>query len=713
MRKSDSLGLSSPRRSLAGILAAVSMAAAVATAQPEPPPPPRNSALLPPDFTARVSSHIESVVARSPRPVSSEGERQTIAYVRDQFQQMGLPTAVEEFEFGSYQIDDMQLRVGELTFRPVFVGVNPYAGVLRFEGSATLIDPREMSSAALSNIEDHYVISAASADYFRLVVRKPKLLVFLAEPDFDRLKAAPARRFALTVTGHPSRHKSANVSAVAGSSDAQREIVVSAHLDAHRNSPGASDNGSGLGVLIELARYFQSIEGSLRSRVKFVAFGGEEVGLLGSRVYVEKHAGELPRCLFHLNIDDLGGSRCPVVETQGGVAGIPPRPSLNLLPTELMDKAWEGFHGEWRLVDPQLLQIFQASNRPPWLTALFDRGARDLGVKLIPSGSLGSDQMAFTQAGVPATGIGCTSGLSHSPADLSLNVNKENLRTVGQLVACVVATAATVSPDQAATPAARIAQTVAAISAGADSAQRRSAILKRLDDLKLKYHLEQFCSGSACGINVVVDPDRPGARAVMLGAHYDRAPQGQGAVDDGAGVAAVLELLAEFKARPLSNLALAAAFFDLEEAGMLGSKAYISARQLRQDLPALFLNFDVFAYGDTLFLASDAKSSALVGAIREAANQQGVALTVEDHAPPGDDRTFREAGVETLGLALVRQVELESIHKVIRGEEVTARPSLLNIVHTAEDTPGKVSGVEVAGALLVVEATIRTIDTAR
>ena len=709
MRKSDFRGQSSPRRSLAGIL----VAASIAAAQPGAPAPVCNSALLPPDFTARVSSHIESAVARSPRPVSSEGERQTIAYVRGQFQQMGLSTAVEEFEFGSYQIDDMQLRVDEFTFRPVFVGVNPYAGALQFEGVASLVDPREMSSAALSNIEDHYVISPASADYFRLVARKPKLLVFLAEPDFDRLKAAPARRCALTVTGHPSRHRSANVSAVAGSSDLPREIVVSAHLDAHGNSPGASDNGSGLGVLIELARYFKSIEGSLRSRVKFVAFAGEEVGLLGSRLYVQKHAGDLHRCLFNLNIDDVGGSRCPVVETQGGVAGIPPRSGLNLLPAELMDKAWEGFHGEWRLVDTQLLQLFQASNRPQWLASLFDRSARDLGVKLIPSGTLGSDQMAFTQAGVPATGVGCASGLSHSPADLSVNVKKENLRTVGQLVACVVAAAATVSPDQAAPPAARIAQTVAAISAGADSAQRRSAILKRLDDLKLKYHLEQFCSGSSCGVNVVVDPDRPRARPLMLGAHYDRAPQGQGAVDDGAGVAAVLELLAEFKVRPLNNLALAAAFFDLEEAGTLGSKAYLSARQLRQDLPALFLNFDVFAYGDTLFAASDAKSQALAHAMRRAANQQGFPLTVEDHAPPGDDRTFREAGVETLGLALVRQVELESIHKVIRGEEVTARPSLLNTVHTAEDTPGKVSGEEVARALLVVESMIRAIDTGK
>jgi hypothetical protein len=331
-----------------------------------------------------------------------------------------------------------------------------------------------------------------------------------------------------------------------------------------------------------------------------------------------------------------------------------------LLPAELIDKAWEGVKGDWRLVDPQLLQLFQASNRPEWLTALFDRSAQALGVRLIPSGAFGSDQLAFTQAGVVATGVGYASKLSHSPADISVNVKKENLRTVGQLVACAVETAATESgvqeawrdtrgQDQIAASGARIAQTVAAISAGADSDQRRSAILKRLDDLKVKYHAENFCLGSACGINVVVDADSQRAGTLMLGAHYDRAPKGKGAVDDGAGVAAVLELLAEFKNRPLGNFALAATFFDLKEPRMLGSSAYITAGQPRHDLPAVYLNFDIFAYGDTIFATSDARSAALVRAIRMVANQQRFALTIEDQAPRGDDRTFREAGIETLG----------------------------------------------------------------
>jgi hypothetical protein len=461
---------------------------------------------------------------------------------------MGLTTVVEEFEFGSYEIENMQLRLGGSTFRPVFVAFHPYAGVFRFEGLAHLVDPRDLSSGAqFPNLENGYVISAPPADSFRLMFQKPQLIVFLASADFARLKAAPDRRFDLTITGRPVRRKSANVTGVvAGSPGAQREIIVSAHLDAYGSSPGAGDNASGLGVLIELARRFKSMEGRLRARVKFVAFGAEELGVLGSRVYVLKHEAELQRYAFNLNVDDIGGPRCPIVETQGGVIGIPERVGVNLFPAELMEKAWQGPNGDWRLLGPRLFRALQASNRPGWLNALIEGSAQALGVKVIPSGTLGSDQLSFTQAGVVATGVGCPSGAVHSAADTSASVRKENLRMVGQLAACIVGTAAAESGQQPgrdisgqnpdAFSGERIARTVAAISEGADSAQHRSAILQRLDELNVKYRAEDFCSKPACGINVLVEPDRPRVRTLMLGAHHDRVSKGKGAVDDAAGV---------------------------------------------------------------------------------------------------------------------------------------------------------------------------------
>jgi putative aminopeptidase FrvX len=682
---------------------------------------------FPADFAERAYGHVAYLAAGGARPVSSDGERRAFAYVRDQFQKMGLNIAVEEFDFESYEIDKMQLRLGGTNYLPSSVAFNPYAGVFNFEGQAILLDPQDLSSGrALPNIENNCVISIQRADFFRLMSMKPQLIVYVTPSEFNGLKAAGDHHFELKIDGHAARYKSANlVAEVIGSTVGSREIIVSAHLDAYRNSPGADDNATGIGVLIELARFFNAVKERLDARIKFVAFGAEELGVLGSSIYVTRHADELRNCILNFNIDSIGGPRGPFVQTLGGVAGIPARVGESMFPAALMNKAWEPLHSNWRLLEPRVLPAAQASNHPAWLKSLIENSANALGIKIIESSNSGSDDLSFTQAGVVATAVGYAGNVQHSPDDVVGQVHKENLATVGKLVACVIQNASTESAirpsgsaDVAGDPKSsfsgeRIARIVADIAAGENSAQRRSSILRRLDELKVKYRLENFCSGSACGINVVVKSDGPLVQPLMLGAHYDRVSEGKGAVDNASGVAAVLELLAAFKNMPLENHALTAVFFDLEEVGMLGSKAYVSAREQRHALPELYMNFDVFGYGDTLWLMYLGDGLLSANAVRTAASRQNFALTMETHSPPGDDQVFREAGVEALGFSLVQQTELETIQRALRGEEVTARSPLMKIVHSQEDTPDKVNGNEVARALRVVETAIRALDTRR
>lgn len=678
---------------------------------------------LPAGFAGRAYGHAAALAAAGERPAASVGERKAQEYLRKQFQQMGLRTVTEPFGFTSYEVERMPLHLGGATFQPVSVAFNPYAGVFRFEGVASLVDPRDLASGKpLPELENRCVISAPPADFFQLMLRKPKLIVYVNPSDFVRLQSIEDRHFVFTISGRRVRRTSANViGEVAGRPGATREIIVSAHLDAYRNSPGASDNGSGIGVLIELARHFKTMEGSLDIRLTFVAFGAEELGVLGSRAYVRKHTDELRECVLNVNIDDVGGPAGPSVQTLGGVTGVPLRAGGNLFPTNIMDKAWEGIAGDWRLLDPRLLPAVQASNRPEWLKYVFDESAGRLRITIILTGNSGSDELSFTQAGVAATAVHFNGNQSHSREDTIGQVRPESLETAGRLVAGVVETLARGSAPRQPRHAGlekdidisreeRFARLVAAISAGADSAERRSAILRRLDELNLKVRTESFSSGSAGGVNILVESDRPADRTLMLGAHYDRVAKGQGAIDNAAGVAAVLELLAAFQDKPLKNHALAAAFFDLEEAGRLGSKAYVSARPKLNELPAFYLNFDIFADGDALWLVSTGEDGRLARAMETAANQQNFALTQETLSPPGDQQAFSEAGVGTLGFSLVRQEDVDLIRRAFRGEKVIPAPPLMNIVHSENDTPDKVNGSQVTRALCVVEAAIRMID---
>jgi aminopeptidase YwaD len=72
--------------------------------------------------------------------------------------------------------------------------------------------------------------------------------------------------------------------------------------------PGADDNASGVAGLIGLARLFAAAGGARRTII-FVAFAGEEMGLLGSAQYVKAPAVALDHTVAMLNLDMVGRLR--------------------------------------------------------------------------------------------------------------------------------------------------------------------------------------------------------------------------------------------------------------------------------------------------------------------------------------------------------------------------------------------------------------------
>jgi Zn-dependent M28 family amino/carboxypeptidase len=65
-------------------------------------------------------------------------------------------------------------------------------------------------------------------------------------------------------------------------------IVVGAHLDSVTAGPGINDNGSGVGLVLELARALAASGESTNHRIRFVFWGAEELGLLGSLAYIRE-----------------------------------------------------------------------------------------------------------------------------------------------------------------------------------------------------------------------------------------------------------------------------------------------------------------------------------------------------------------------------------------------------------------------------------------
>jgi len=101
---------------------------------------------------------------------------------------------------------------------------------------------------------------------------------------------------------------------VEGSDLANEVVVVSAHYDhlgkdADTVYNGADDDGSGTVSLIEMAEAMMQAKADgagPRRSVLFIAFSGEEKGLLGSKAYVEDPVFKLENTVADLNIDMIG-----------------------------------------------------------------------------------------------------------------------------------------------------------------------------------------------------------------------------------------------------------------------------------------------------------------------------------------------------------------------------------------------------------------------
>jgi Iap family predicted aminopeptidase len=189
-----------------------------------------------------------------------------------------------------------------------------------------------------------------------------------------------------------------NVIAVPTGFDRDRpHRVVGAHLDTVPQAPGAEDNASGIGVLLELARMFAAQPADVP--VMFVAFGGEEprgpgdaLHHFGSqRMVAELSRDERDAVLAMLSLDRVGVRAVAVPVCHGG-RGTP------AARTEVV------------------------------------AAARSIDVPARACENRASDHWSFEKAGIPAVRMGSVpyDGY-HSPRDLPRVVDERQLDRVGRI----------------------------------------------------------------------------------------------------------------------------------------------------------------------------------------------------------------------------------------------------------------------------------------
>jgi aminopeptidase YwaD len=95
-----------------------------------------------------------------------------------------------------------------------------------------------------------------------------------------------------------------NVEATLLGADPTNIFIICGHYDSVPDGPGADDDGSGVAVVLAAAELMSKYE--FGHTVRFVAFSGEEQGLIGSRHYAEDAYNNNESIVAVLNADMIG-----------------------------------------------------------------------------------------------------------------------------------------------------------------------------------------------------------------------------------------------------------------------------------------------------------------------------------------------------------------------------------------------------------------------
>jgi carboxypeptidase Q len=140
--------------------------------------------------------------------------------------------------------------------------------------------------------------------------------------DFGRierlLQDSEPVKLEFTIVNHwyPEGKTSYNVVAeIPGTSKPDEVVMVGGHLDSWNQATGATDNGIGSAMMMEVVRIIQQSGLKPRRTVRIGLWSGEEEGLYGSIEYVKKHFGtyeeqkpEFNQLVAYFNIDSGAGS---------------------------------------------------------------------------------------------------------------------------------------------------------------------------------------------------------------------------------------------------------------------------------------------------------------------------------------------------------------------------------------------------------------------
>ncbi|MBU8915854.1 M28 family peptidase [Neobacillus sp. 114] len=384
-----------------------------------------------------------------PREAGTEGEVRGVEYIESQFKSLGLETRRIPFPIYDYKLNHVLAVVdgvdfkgrafsgsgsGNVTAELVDVG-KALAGTITddVKGKIALIERGDITFVEkVANVVAKgavgvlmYNNSANGNNFGQANGEVPAVAITQAQGKglVEKLKNGP-----VTATLDVDIQKIEKTSYVVEAKlkpnknkDTGQIVTIGAHHDSVPNGPGANDDASGVSAVLELARIL--VKTPIDTEVRFLTFGSEERGMVGSSFYVSQlPQSDIDRIVAHFQMDMIGGAEAGEDHPLGGLIMYTINGQKNLV-TDL------GASASSRMYDVA-----------------------------VPYGQLGrSDHQPFHDVGIPSA-LFIHSPVEpqyHKPTDTIEHISKEKLQQAASIVGA--AAYQIVRPDTPALERARVA----------------------------------------------------------------------------------------------------------------------------------------------------------------------------------------------------------------------------------------------------------------
>lgn len=375
-------------------------------------------------------------LSKQPRAAGTEGEIKAVEYIESKFKSLGYETKVQEFPVYDFKekhrsviINDKPLE-GDIRAFSGNVSGNVTAELMNVDkarpsdipvevkGKIALVELGEIPIfAKLNNLLEKgaagvIMYNDHPAGSFEGKASERQYIPAVAITRDQGLELAALLQegsvvVTLDVEVEKIRHTSYNVIATLKpnkNQDTGQIVTIGAHHDSVPYGPGANDDASGVSAVLELARIFS--KKPTDTEIRFITFGAEEKGLIGSTHYVSTlPQNDEERMVAHFQMDMVGAAAAGGNNPAGG------------------------------------LIMYTIDGRKNLVTDLGAAASKNTFSEAIPYGELGrSDHQPFHDANIPAA-LFIHAPLEpdyHQPTDTLDKISKEKLQQVAEIVGSAV-----------------------------------------------------------------------------------------------------------------------------------------------------------------------------------------------------------------------------------------------------------------------------------